>query len=732
MLNPDLFITQTPNALDPGDERPTLPARGNIFQISDRWLKDCPADEDEESLSSSNLKKTSWVQEETHADGESFNSIPVTLQDPMPSPEEARKYAKTVLQHSEREISRSFGGNPDPRLSLHKSIKIIEPVGQNLVRRKRFARSVLATVVFFCIIAIAIVVSKAGQGKTKNSSGGDDQQVRNSNSQRFIDSLNFLQTFGVSDPDALSRQGSPQYEAALWMADQDNLQYDIPTHDQDSLLYTRFIQRYTLAVFYFSLGGKGWLNSLNFLDPDRDECFWFDTDKEHREGDVGKVYAYGAVCNIDARVESILIPENQLVGRLPDELALLADLSLLALPRNKIHGSIPLSFQALSKMEYLNLRFNSMSGRMPDWMGESGMNGLRVLALSDNDFSGTLPPSLSKLKLLKTLALDDNLLSGSLEAVNGMMSLEFLYMENNEFNTTIDGTFLAKCDKIIEVDVSGNRLKGVPLPAHLLQHSSLQVLDMHSNELDGPLPTDILYNSGLRLLSLYSNNIVGQIPSSITNLRALTHLDLSDNIFDGTLPEALGNLTRLTYLFLSDNEFDEGPIPDSFANLVELRELSMSATYRNGPIPQFLTSFRHLILLDLSRNRLRGNIPEALWNCERIAYVLLNRNLLRVSLSPALAQAEYLEILMIDHNSLTGNLKETCQQPIFPLEAFVADCGADGDADIDCPCCTECCAKGDDACNNHTTAEQFDPMWEEDFSRASYRFSPTLAFNATS
>ena len=56
---------------------------------------------------------------------------------------------------------------------------------------------------------------------------------------------NFLSAF--SDEGDLTRVGSPQYRASKWIADEDVLHLPID--------YPTFVERYALAVFYYSTGG---------------------------------------------------------------------------------------------------------------------------------------------------------------------------------------------------------------------------------------------------------------------------------------------------------------------------------------------------------------------------------------------------------------------------------------------------------------------------------------------
>ena len=65
--------------------------------------------------------------------------------------------------------------------------------------------------------------------------------------------------------DALHEQGSPQYRAAMWMADDDPLNLELSD--------AGFEQRYVLALFYFAMDGPNWTENNGWLS-ELSECFW--------------------------------------------------------------------------------------------------------------------------------------------------------------------------------------------------------------------------------------------------------------------------------------------------------------------------------------------------------------------------------------------------------------------------------------------------------------------------
>ncbi|XP_057492757.1 probable LRR receptor-like serine/threonine-protein kinase At5g63710 isoform X3 [Actinidia eriantha] len=88
------------------------------------------------------------------------------------------------------------------------------------------------------------------------------------------------------------------------------------------------------------------------------------------------------------------------------------------------------------------------------------------LSLDSKGFSGTLSPSISKLKFLVSLELQENNLSGALpDYLGSMLHLQYLNLSHNNFNGSI--------------------------PASWGTLSNLKHLDLSSNELTGRIPTQL-------------------------------------------------------------------------------------------------------------------------------------------------------------------------------------------------------------------------------------------------
>ena len=108
-------------------------------------------------------------------------------------------------------------------------------------------------------------------------SGSNNGMNSNVNQRRLEDTLDYLVTKDISDIMTLlpNNTMSPQYLAARWIATIDKHQLDIPKVDgSTSKDEYPFVQRYSLAVLFLSIGGLNWRFPLNFLSGTH-ECAWF-------------------------------------------------------------------------------------------------------------------------------------------------------------------------------------------------------------------------------------------------------------------------------------------------------------------------------------------------------------------------------------------------------------------------------------------------------------------------
>ncbi|KAM3747293.1 hypothetical protein ACB098_05G024200 [Castanea mollissima] len=97
---------------------------------------------------------------------------------------------------------------------------------------------------------------------------------------------------------------------------------------------------------------------------------------------------------------------------------------LIDLSSNKLSGSIPVEISDLSELRFLNLSRNHLIGKIPEKIGS--MKELESVDLSRNHLSGEIPSSMSNLTFLSLLDLSYNNLSGRIPSSTQLQSFEAL------------------------------------------------------------------------------------------------------------------------------------------------------------------------------------------------------------------------------------------------------------------------------------------------------------------
>ena len=202
--------------------------------------------------------------------------------------------------------------------------------------------------------------------------------------------------------------GYRQEAMCWWIKDLQN------TVTEDDLDDTK-VQRYLLALLYFSTDGDNWSNNKNWLGKES-VCFW-----------------YGITC-VSSAVTEINLALNELKATIPSELGQFQFLKALSLYHNSLSGSFPIglanainletmdlssndfvgrissNIKQLQELKFVDLSFNLFSSSIPTEVGM--LSSLELLKVNSNSFSSELPTDLIHLKNIKTLDLADNFLGG--------------------------------------------------------------------------------------------------------------------------------------------------------------------------------------------------------------------------------------------------------------------------------------------------------------------------------
>ncbi|OEL37882.1 putative leucine-rich repeat receptor-like protein kinase, partial [Dichanthelium oligosanthes] len=221
-------------------------------------------------------------------------------------------------------------------------------------------------------------------------------------------------------------------------------------------------------------------------------------------------------------------------------------------------GEIPKELGQLSKLLFLSLNSNKFSGQIPPALG--ALSNLYWFDLADNKLTGELPvfdginPGLDNLTNTKHFHFGINQLRGSIpsQIFSSRMKLIHLLLDNNNFSGSIPPTLgLLKTLEVLRID--NNHLLTGPVPSNINNLTKLGELHLANSKLTGPLP-DLTGMISLSFVYLENLGISGQLPQPLFSLLALQTLRLRGNNFNGTLTIGSDFSTQLQLIDLQDNQ----------------------------------------------------------------------------------------------------------------------------------------------------------------------------------
>ena len=275
---------------------------------------------------------------------------------------------------------------------------------------------------------------------------------------------------------------SPQSQALAWLQD-------------DPIIWTRgrstrtALERYALAVLYYTTNGTSWNNyHLNRNDV----CMWND-----RLGDDTTDTWNGVGCSsIGGAIDDLRLPRNNLVGPVPWELTLLTDLKVIIFDFNRLSGAIPAEISKLTALKTFGATTNRLTGSLPVTFSP----GMSSIDLSRNMLTGSIPESWGvSMPTLQAIDLNQNAITGSIPSTMGQLSTMTSFKSNE------------------------NQLIGA-LPAELGQLSLLEMLSLRANLLTGSVTSELVQLTSLETLDLSGNSFVGSWNETICGMSGLSSL----------------------------------------------------------------------------------------------------------------------------------------------------------------------------------------------------------------
>ena len=389
---------------------------------------------------------------------------------------------------------------------------------------------------------------------------------------------------------------------------------------------------------------------------------------------------------------------NHFSGKIPNVFDNLRNLRVLDFFDNQLEGAIPSSIYGFSSLSYVRLQYNLFNGTIPSWLytlpslvvldlshnkftghiGEFQFDSLVYIDLSMNELHGSIPASIFELVNLSSLFLFSNNLSGVLETskFEKLINLTDLDLSNNMLSLTMSVHSNSMLPNIQTLDLSHNNISGMfswnvgkdTLSYMNLSYNSIsgfemqpwksmQILDLHSNLLQGPLPTPP--NSTI-FFSVSHNKLSGEISPLICKASSMEILDLSHNNLSGMLPHCLGNFSEdLSVLNLRRNQF-QGIIPQTFLKGNSFRTLDFNSNQLEGLVPQSLIICKELEVLNLGNNKINDTFPHWLGALPKLQVLVLRSNHFHGQIGFSKIKSPFMSLRIIDlaHNDFEGDLPE--------------------------------------------------------------------------
>ncbi|KAI2502056.1 hypothetical protein MHU86_12375 [Fragilaria crotonensis] len=286
---------------------------------------------------------------------------------------------------------------------------------------------------------------------------------------------------------------------------------------------------------------------------------------------------------------------NGLTGSIPSSISGLTNLNTLSFGSNQLTGTIPPSLALLTQLTFLTFFNNSLAGSAPSSF--SSLTQLTSLGFDINDMSGSIPSSFSSLTLLQHFALDGNQFSGSIPT-SLCSHLTSIPMDCGEIacdsSCPCTSSTGSACSSVLTPEQIACNFLSLPSLADCRATTSI----VGSASINGTtIPSELGLLTQLTHLSLFSKGLTGTIPQSLALLTQLSFLSFYNNALTGTIPSTFSSLTLLTGMGFDMNQMT-GSIPSSFSSLTQLQDLAVFGNEFTGSMPTSLCAQMNRLRID--------------------------------------------------------------------------------------------------------------------------------------
>lgn len=211
---------------------------------------------------------------------------------------------------------------------------------------------------------------------------------------------------------------------------------------------------------------------------------------------------------------------------------------------------MPDELSVLNEMQYFELQWRGvdLTGTIPSKVGTTWTKLTTFLA-RENGLSGTFPFVNSP--HLERIVLSGNQFEDDVKSLFVSTNLSLLDADDNNFTGSLPSsmTELENLSKINCIFMS------MDVPVCLTLLYSAATVRLSNNKLFGVIPNNWTNSSRLQNVHLSSNRLVGSLPGTLANAVSLTELYLSWNMLSGSIPTSFYNMQSLQELYIDSNNF---------------------------------------------------------------------------------------------------------------------------------------------------------------------------------
>nr|POE93943.1 phototropin-1 [Quercus suber] len=228
------------------------------------------------------------------------------------------------------------------------------------------------------------------------------------------------------------------------------------------------------------------------------------------------------------------------------------------------------------------------------------------------------------------LNLFNESISGGLDnsSLFSLLDLENLNLAYNNFSNSEIPQEFGNLTNLSCLNLSNAGFAG-QIPSEITNLN--RVLSMSQCYLSEPYDSSLSELWSLSIIRLDGNPLNAPVPEFFANFINLTSLNLVYCGLNGTFPKSVFQILTLQTLYLSNNEPLQGALPDAISNLTMFSRLDLSNCNLSGSIPNSMANLVQLVYLGMSFNGFTGLIP-------------------------SFSMAKNLTEIYLSHNKLTGQI----------------------------------------------------------------------------